>query len=61
MDSVEERFKRAIGDCLPALTEVYLLRTRIECAAHLYEVGALKRPDFADELHGIRMQLARLE
>ena len=61
MDIVEQRFKQTVSECLPALTEVYLLRTRVECAAHLYEVGGLTKRSFAEELDKIRNQLIKLE
>lgn len=60
-DTVERRFKEAIADCLPPLLEVYLIRTRIECAAHLFDVGGLNKREFARELEDIRTKLIKLE
>ena len=61
MGYMETKFQQAVAECLPALTEVYLLRTRIECAAHLYECGGLPKPLFAEELKSIRTQLDEMK
>lgn len=60
-DVVEQRFKEAVADCLPPLLAVYLIRTRIECAAHLFDVGGLNKREFARELENIRTKLSELE
>lgn len=60
MDDVEFQFKRAVAECLPDLLRVYLIKTRLECASHLYEVGGLTRRLFAEELENMRDQLIKL-
>lgn len=60
-DIVEQQFREAVADCLPPLLKVYLIRTRIECAAHLFNVGGLSKREFARELEDIRTKLIKME
>ena len=60
MDAVEQKYKEAVGECLPDLLRVYLIKTEIDCLSRLYDVGGMKRRQFEDALEKIRLELERL-
>lgn len=57
MDEVERKYKEAVGECLPDLLQVYLIKTRIECLTRLYDVGGFTRKDYANALSALHQKL----
>ena len=42
---------------IPELVKIYTLRTRLDCASKLFEVGGMNKREFAAELGQIRKAL----
>ena len=44
---------------VPELVKIYTLRTRLDCASKLFEVGGMNKREFTAELERIRKTLAK--
>ena len=44
---------------IPELVKIYTLRTRLDCASKLFEVGGMNKLDFAAELRQSRKALIK--
>ena len=57
MDRIEVSFDRQTDRAFLDVGKVYLLRTRLEAAKELFEVGGMTKQEFVEELKDIRSKL----
>lgn len=55
---MDVELRKFVDEGIPELVKIYTLRTRLECACELFEVGGLNKHEFKAELKDIRMHLS---